>query len=264
MGLIQKAASVVRAASRRFGWIPDRPDHRDQMIGAAGLPGTPPSEFLPHHGLQPLYQIGNSCTGRVVHGVRISLTNQGRDPGELSGMFNYGLSRFMLFGPSGVDFDGGSQVREACRALVKYGACSAVDFPETSLNIARLPPPAAQRKAFKLSGIRGYYRVPMYDLDAVRRVIASGHTVGAGWSVDAAFVDERGPNVIGPIRGRNIGKHFVLLDGYTRDGLFHSPASWHGWRGTKHVEAGAWFTEQLVAEGLDGWALIFDERGPHA
>lgn len=266
MGIIQRAASMVRAASgaRGFGWRKDPVDVRDMLVGAAGLPDTPPPEYLPHHGLRPLYQVGNSCTGRVVHGVRISLKNQGRDPGELSGMFNYDLSRFLAFGKDGIDFDGGSYPRESMRAFVKYGAPLASMFPESWSNIARLPPAAVQRNAYKLSGVRGYFGVPMYELGLVRRVIASGHTVGAGWRVDKAFANGDGSPIRGPMTGPIIGAHFVILDGYTRGGLFHSPASWRGWHGTEFVESGGWFTEELVARGLDGWALIFNDRGPDA
>jgi hypothetical protein len=263
MGILERASSMARAASgvSRFGWRKDPTDPRDRPVGSAGLPDTPPPEYLPHHGLGPLYQVGNSCTGRVVHGVRISLTNQGRDPGELSGMFNYDLSRFLAFGDEGIDFDGGSYPREACRALVKYGAPPSSVFPESSRNVARFPPPAAQRAAYKLSGVRGYFGVPMHELDLVRRVIASGHTVGAGWRVDKAFARGEGSPIRGPMTGPIVGAHFVILDGYTRSGLFHSPASWRGWHGTEHVESGGWFTDELVAQGMDGWALIFDGRG---
>jgi hypothetical protein len=266
MGIIQRAVSMARAAggARRFGWKREPFDPRDQLIGAVGLPDAPPAEHLPRHGLRPLYQRGNSCTGRVVHGVRISLKNQGRDPGELSGQFNYNLSRYLAFGADGLDFDGGSYVREACRALVKYGAPLSSLFPESWQNVARFPTAAAQRNAYKLSGVRGYFRVPMHDLNMIRRVIASGHTVGAGWNVDEAFASGSGSNVRGPMKGPIIGAHFVVLDGYTRDGRFHSPASWEGWHGTEYVEAGGWFTEELVAQGADGWAFIFNDRGPNA
>lgn len=241
---------------RGLGYLPDKPDQRDFLIAAAGLPTTPPKEYVPRHGLLPLYQKGNSCTGRVVQACRIGEVNHDRDPGELSGLDNYYKSRYLW---GGLGTDSGSYCREAVRAHVLYGAASAEDWPETAWNVQRKPSARAQRGAHKLRGVRGYFRIPSYDLDSMRSVIASGFCVFGGWRIDRAFAQGDGPTVIDAVSGPDSGGHAFLLDGYGPNGLFHMQNSWHGWRGTQHGPSSAWLTEDFVSRVYDAWAVITDE-----
>lgn len=251
----------IRTLARRLaGWrecgaLPEPIDPRDRPISAAGLPTTPPPERLPRHGLPPLYQAGNSCTGRAVHGVRIALKLRDRDPGELSGLHNYRLSRILA---GLADWDMGSYNREAVRAIAKFGCAPASMWPEVYANVQRNPPPTVQRAAHKLSGVRGYYRLSN-DLDEWRRVLASDHAIVAAFYLAKPFMSSSGSETVdvGEL-DRNGPGHALVIDGYDRS-RFHSPASWRGWRGTRFVEAGCWFTERAIVEhARDSWALIFD------
>lgn len=248
----------VLLGRKELGALPDPADPRDRPIAAAGLPTTPPPEYLPRHGLPPLYQIGNSCTGRVVHGVRISLKLRGRDPGELSALHNYRLSRILA---GLADWDMGSYNREAVRAISKFGCAPASLWPETRANVQRNPTPAVQRAAHKFSGLRGYFRLGN-DLDEWRRVLASEHTILTSFYLAKSFERDDGPSTVDVHELDPDGPgHALVIDGYTRGGRFHSPASWYGWRGTQYVEAGCFFTERAIAEhARDSWALIFHQE----
>lgn len=254
MGLISFGALFRR---RTTGWLPDPNDPRDLPLGAASsLPSTPPAAFLPHHGLLPLYQKGNSCTGRVVHAVRIGEINQRRECPELSGLHNYYLSRHLW---GGTGRDGGSHIRSAIQALAKYGAAPASLWPEQALKVQKRPTPLAQRRAHKFSGIRGYYRLNPADPTELKRVLASGYALFGGWRIDKAFLDDSGSAIIDRITNPNLALgHAWVIDGYTENGLFHMQNSWRNWRGTAYSPSAAWMTSEFVAQASDLWAVIID------
>lgn len=244
-----------------LGYRPDWQDGRDLLIGSAGLPTTPPPNYPPHHGLTPLYQEGNSCTGRIVHAFRIGEVNHGRPCPELSGRHNYYVSRFLWGGHLR---DGGSYIREAVKALVQEGAATAKLCPETMWKV-QLPPSAfAARSAYKLRGLRGYYRIDPSNHTEMRQVLASGYAIKGGWRVNKAFLDKTGPKVVDAIRDADLSLgHAWVIDGYQGD-LYHMVNSWRGWRGTEFVSSGCWMTPEFVAQALDAWAIIVDYEAQRA
>ena len=239
---------------RGCGCIEDKPNYRDWWLSSSDLDTTPPAQYLPRHGLGPLYQVGNSCTGRVVQAYRIGEKNQGRHVRELSGLHNYWLSRYRVGLHSR---DNGSYIREGMAALMKYGAAPASLWPETRWRIQLRPSQLAQRSAHKLRGARGYYRLNPANLDDMRRVLASGYAIAAGWRVDNAFLDNSGKPLIEEIKNpvKSLG-HMPLIDGYRSDGLFHMLNSWEGWRGTEHSLSSAWVTEGFMLQAYSPWAVI--------
>ena len=240
---------------RPTGWLKDPDDPRDLPLGAV-VPSTPPASYLPHHGLSPLFQVGNSCTGRIVQAVRIGEVNHRRPCPELSGLHNYYLSRHLW---GGTGRDGGSYIRSAVQAVAKYGAAPASLWPESVWKIQKRPNPLAQRKAHKFSGLRGYYRLNPADVDEVKRVIASGYAVFGGWRIDKAFLASDGPSTIDAISSSGLALgHAWLIDGYQSDGRFHMQNSWKNWRSTKYSQSGAWMTPAFVAQATDMWAIVID------
>lgn len=222
-------------------------------FGAARLEGSPPLSHYPSHGLEPLYQKGNSCTGRVVHALRIGCVNHGRPGVELSGLHNYWLSRHLW---GGTDRDRGSYIRDAIKALKRYGAAPAAAWPETALNVQRRPSMGAQRAAHKFTAFQGYYRVDPTRPEQLKSVLASGHALFGGWFVNEEFLDKSGPPVIDKLVPSLSLGHAMVIDGYAADGMFHMVNSWRGWRGTQYAASGAWLTEEFVAQGRDMWAIV--------
>lgn len=253
--MIRLPISIKAVLQQRLGYLPDKTDARDVPIGAAGLPTTPPDSYLPHHGLPPLYQEGNSCTGRIVHAFRIGEVNHGRQCPELAGLHNYWLSRWLW---GGENRDGGSYIREGVKAAVKFGIATSDKWPETVWKVQVSPSGAAQRTAHKLRGVRGYYRLDPSNHAEIRQVLASGYAVFGGWRVDKAFLDKRGPQIIDRIVVPDVSLgHAWPIDGYEGE-LYHMPNSWRGWRGTRYVSSGAWMTAAFVEQALDMWAIIVD------
>lgn len=102
-----------------------------------------------------------------------------------------------------------------------------------------------------MRGVRGYYRIDDGDVDGVRRAIAAGHAVVAGWDIDRAFQDPK-PRTIGPIVGPIIGGHAMVLDDYMSDGTFGLLNSWGaGWQSLGRARV----TEAFVAQSRDSWAI---------
>lgn len=243
------------AIARRLGTgcLPDRVDLRDIHIGAVGLPTTPPDVCLPRHGLMPLYQEGNSCTGRIVQAFRIGEVNHGRECPELSGLHNYWLSRWLW---GGQNRDSGSTIRDAVKALVAHGAATSAAWPESVWKVQSKPSAAAQRTAHKLRGLRGYYRLDQRNHTEIRQVLASGFAVFGGWRVNREFTNAGGPRTIDAIRSPDIALgHAWIIDGYDRE-RYHMMNSWLNWRGTEHSPSSAWMTRAFAAQAIDMWAII--------
>lgn len=244
--ILDTITKVLQFVHYGSGWLLDILDTRDHWYER--LNGRGPLEVLPKHGLPPLYQVGNSCAGRVVHALRISLVNHGRNCPELSALYNYHGSRFLRVGGSPTK-DEGTTIRDSIKALVKYGAPESSFWPEVVGNVNRKPSLAASRMAIQ-RGLKGYYRVPAGDTDRIRAAIAEGYAVIAGWDL-SSHVTARSVSVLTEAHlGRSFG-HAMVIDGYTKGGSFCIVNSWRGWG--SHGTAVA--TEGFVAAAKDVWVL---------
>jgi hypothetical protein len=144
-------------------------------------------------------------------------------------------------------------LRDAAKALVKYGAPPEELFPDTLLNVYRAPSLAASKAAFQIRGIRGYYRIPEGDTNGVRVAIANQAAVVAGWDVDRAFLSRRGSSLVDTINAGIIGKHAGILDSYYQDGNYGFLNSYgKSWRDGGRVRV----TENFVGKAFDLWALV--------
>lgn len=252
MNWLSTVTTAARLLVKGLGYIQDLLDMRDKWLDEAELPNDLPRVVIPTHNLPPLYQVGNSCTARVVHCYRIAETYAGRPCPELSGLYNYWGSR-SLWGGTGRD--GGSHVRDAIKALIKYGAPPASVWPETWLNVQARPSLKASAQAFKIRGIRGYYRIANEDVGGIRQAIANNCAVIAGWDIDADFMRSNGPIIVGKCRGPIVGGHAMILDGYRQDGTFDLQNSWQGWRGYPLGPSRALVSEEFVAAAKDIWVV---------
>lgn len=259
--LISPAAFSKRAG----GYLQDVPDARDKLIGAlisgeGPINVAPPRRKPPTHGLGPMYQAGNSCTGRCVLGYQIGEVYHGREAPRFSASANYFQSRSFW---GGQDRDQGSRPRDAMRAMAKYGLCLEQDWPENWFNINRAPSLKAMAKAFSLRGVHGYFRIPDGDVDAIRRVIAAEFCVGGGWAVGERFKNyKEGDGTLPKPNDVSAGMgHYWLIDGYEANGDAHGLNSWPGWGGNSYGPSRMLISEEFLAAGKDMWAIVTEEEG---
>ncbi|MBN2196388.1 MAG: C1 family peptidase [Polyangiaceae bacterium] len=149
------------------------------------------------------------------------------------------------------EIDAGTYLRTCAQGLVRFGRAPDRLWPFDVARVNTRPSWKAYRAAFDLRGPRGYYRIANGDLASVRRALAAGKPVVFGMAVEAAFVDDRGPLVIGDAQGPAIGGHAMCVVGYNGDN-FEIVNSWGtGWRNGGF----AWLTSGRLATATDLWAV---------
>jgi hypothetical protein len=251
MGLFDR----FRRPDRTFGFIRDRIDSRDHGAVVLGLGDAlaPPSVSLRHPAVAMRPQGGNaSCVGfMVAQGIELAYARRGVLTGDLSARAPYFWARARA---GMLPFDAGSRPRDAMAAVKKFGLPTEKTCPTSSRLINTAPSWRAHREARDLGrGLRTYARLDPYDLETLRRTLAAGIPVGAGWAVDKAFRDYTGGAVVDSPRGETIGYHAMLLTGYYSNGdwdLFNQ--SWANWG---DVGGYARVTGGFVCEAADMWAL---------
>jgi C1A family cysteine protease len=122
-----------------YGWKPDMPDFRDEMLPEAVGPVTETSADLRNAYMPDVYDQGDvgSCTGNAVGGaVQYIRREQGLDPDFVpSRLFLYWNGR-AYEGDTG--YDAGAQIRDVIKGIVNLGAPPEEDWPyDTSMVTVR-------------------------------------------------------------------------------------------------------------------------------
>jgi len=169
--------------NRKFGWIPDLPDHRDltyklNRVLAQNLPpevdlrfGCPP--------IQNQYNLG-CCTGfGVSAAVQYDQLSQ-KDPDAFhpSEMFIYYNAREIL---GTIEQDSGAMIRDAIQSIGKIGACPIDLWPYDVNRFRERPPQPAYDSATKYVATM-YSRVPQTLVD-LKACLASNHPFVFGFTV---------------------------------------------------------------------------------
>lgn len=242
----------IFASRVHTGCIPDERDERDvvleQVLGSAATP-LPRSHSL-RQDIPVRRQVAEDCTGAAVaEGLLTAYLYRGEQCPVLSALHNYFLGRSVW---GGEKRDEGSYLRTAMKALMRFGIASEKAWPESIFRVQRSPSWGAMRDGFDRRGLRRYYRIPSGDVQGVRRALAAGHPVVAGWRIDEAFTKPDGPFDVDVITGPIIGGHAMLIDGYDALDLFDLLNSWGpDWRDQGRVRV----TAAFVARAFDLWAL---------
>jgi len=244
--------SAASAARRGFGYRPDPADERDWSIGRLGLGlAVPAAASLRGHVDAVLDQGGTqSCVAHAwAQALRIGDHIDGQSaPTLASVLFLYFNSRAWH---DDEETDGGTYLRTCAQGLVRFGRAPDRLWPFDFARVNARPSWKAYRAAYDLRGPRGYYRIANGDLAGVRSAIAAGKPVVLGMAVDAAFVDDHGPLVIGEPDGPAVGGHAMCVVGYNGEN-FELVNSWGtGWRNGGF----AWLTSGRLATATDLWAV---------
>lgn len=240
--------------TRNFGYLRDEPSEDDRKLGAllghlAASP--PPADASVWNNVCPRRDqtITQSCVGHAwMRVLRLACLRAGIPCPELSPLYAYLLARFQH---GGENEDVGTYLRSGAQALKKFGAAAEEAWPFDEAKINVQPNLRALHDGYDRKKLSGYYRIDSSDPNDVRRAIAAGHPVAAGWQITQAFVDWNGKGVIGRQRGDIVGGHAMAVVSYAADGTFRLANSWGDWgdRGFAVVDA------DFIASGDDVWAV---------
>ncbi len=207
--------------TRRYGWQPDLPDHRDLACRAArGAACRPqPARVDLRAGsiaLPPCADQGElgSC---VAHGCgfawHFALLKQLCPAPLPARLFIYYFARAL----AGMEReDAGAQIRDGCKALNKFGCCDEALWPYNVAAFASRPSTEALEAAEKHQALQ-YFRLPQSP-ERLRACLVDGYPVVFGFTLYDAFeslaVAASGRLELPRAGERALGGHCVALVGY--------------------------------------------------
>jgi C1A family cysteine protease len=199
-----------------YGWVPDLPDHRDQMYGAVrGAPGKLPTAVDLRPQCPPVVDQGNlgSCTGNALAGaVGFLEMKDGITFTPVSRLFIYYDERVI---EHTVSEDSGAMIRDGIKTLVKQGVCSEKKWPYVIAQFAKKPSAAAYKEAEKHQ-VLAYARIQ--GVNQMRACLAEGYPFVFGFTVYQSFestqVAKTGVAPMPKPKEKVLGGHAVLGVGY--------------------------------------------------
>ena len=197
-------------------------------------------------------QMHNSCTGFAgSYALRAALAHEeGKDPGNLSGLYLYYTGRAVW---GGQDKDDGSYIRTLFSAIPIQGACLDSLFPQDKGPFAR-PGWKQVKNAAKHRGIKSYRRI--MTPDEAREALSEDIPLVGGWAVGENFSNWSGGKAFDKetvVRGG----HAMAVMGHNADGTFNIPNTW----GTRAGDGGWWkVTEDFLMTTDRLWACDTREK----
>jgi C1A family cysteine protease len=203
-------------AKRKYGWIPDRPDHRDHhyTFPVEQLHKLP-SQIDLRAGCPPVYDQGQlgSCTANAIAAALQfdELKQKEASPFEPSRLFIYYNERVM---EGTENSDAGAAIRDGIKSVGTTGYCSEDEWPYNIAHFAELPLATCYQDA-KLYKALKYKRIG-HAVPTMRACLASGSPFVFGFSVYESF-EQVGSDGVVPMPGPDeslLGGHAVMCVGY--------------------------------------------------
>ena len=199
---------------RKYGWVPDLPDHRDFLFAQEEAIVLPKEVNLitKMPSVYDQYTLG-SCTANGIGGcVEAGHIIQGLPPFRPSRLFIYFNERKE---EGTVNSDSGAQIRDGIKSVATLGSCSETDWPYIISKFKTKPSVKCYKSALKdlvlkyerLSGITSY-----------NTALAKGYPFVFGMSVyesfESASVAKTGIVPMPLTTESNLGGHCVMGIGY--------------------------------------------------
>ena len=207
--------ALAQRATKKYGWRPELPDHRD-LLFASPAPDAGPASVDLESTLPPVYDQGQlgSCTANGIGGL-VEFVEMVQHEGERtpSRLFIYYGERVI---EGSVSQDSGAQIRDGMKVVAKLGAPPESLWPYDIAKFAQQPPAAAYAAAKHHVAV-AYKRVAQ-TTEALKAALAAGHPVVFGFTVyesfESAEVAQTGVLNM-PTHGESVvGGHCVVLVGY--------------------------------------------------
>lgn len=201
----------------RYGWLPDLPDHRDQLYAAPlELAGALPAraDLRPH--CPPVYdqgQLGSCTANAIAAAIEFDRLKQKLSDFTPSRLFIYYNERVI---EHTVDSDSGAQIRDGIKSTAKQGDCPESEWPYVIAKFKTRPPANCYADALK-------YKVVLYQrvtqtLSQLKGCLASGWPFVFGFTVydsfESAQVAKTGHAPLPQAGDTVIGGHAVMAAGY--------------------------------------------------
>lgn len=208
----------MASIKRRYGWIPDLPDLRDQYLPKVSwlrVSQLPDSVDLRPQ-MPPVYDQGQlgSCVSNGVAGAMQFLRMKEKLPDfNPSRLFIYYNGRVL---ENTVDHDSGLQVRDGVKVASQYGSCPEAEWPYDVSQMATKPTDACYTDA-KSDLVISYQRVDQ-NLNAMKATLNEGLPFVFGFTVYDSFESDAVASTgIVPIPASTenvLGGHCVVGVGY--------------------------------------------------
>lgn len=203
--------------NKKYGWIPDLPDHRDFIFSAPKDFAVLPIVVDLQPGCPPVYNQATlgSCTGNSIAGgfEFAEIKQNKKTPFVPSRLFIYFNERVM---EGTVLSDAGAMIRDGIKVVAKLGVCSETEWPYNIKKFKIKPPLKCYASALKNQAI-SYFSVPQ-NLQQIKSCLATGFPIEFGFSVYESFESQEVANTgIAPMPSKDeklLGGHAVLMVGY--------------------------------------------------
>lgn len=203
--------------TRKYGWAPDLPDHRDHMYVLRNLGQQLPAKVDLHAQCPPVYDQGQlgSCTANAL-AAALDFERKRQEMPFMgpSRLFIYYNERVI---EDTVSQDNGATLRDGMKSVATQGACAETLWPYLVDEFATKPTPACYAAGAQHTALQ-YNRVPQ-DVTHLKTCLASGFPFVFGFTVYESFESDAVANtgkVPMPSQDeQSIGGHAVMAVGYS-------------------------------------------------
>lgn len=200
--------------TKRFGWIPQKPDYRDLILApqeivlpkaVASMTTTISAWDQGDLGSCTSHGIGRIWAHRILNELKMTLMP--------SRLFLYYQERVL---EGTVPQDAGAEIRDGLKVLAKQGTPEEAYWPYVISKFAKKPPKSAYADALKNVALK--YHAVLATVDAIKQALAAGFPLAGGFTVFESFMSKKVEKTgVMPMPKKSEavqGSHCVCWDGY--------------------------------------------------